>query len=57
MAENVLEKIIQKKIQKIADLDISENFVLSEFLSKTLNKDYSSISKNFINSFKSSAFN
>ncbi len=41
------DKIKTLIIQKIADLDISENFVLSEFLSKTLNKDYSSISKNF----------
>lgn len=34
-------------IQKIAELDIPENFILSEFLSNKMHRDYSSISKLF----------
>ena len=34
-------------IQKIAELDISEDFLLSEFLSDKMHRDYSSISKLF----------
>ncbi len=34
-------------IQKIAELDISEDFILSEFLSNELHRDYSSVSKLF----------
>ena len=42
-----VEKIKMLIIQKISELDISEDFLLSEFLSKKLHKDYSSISKTF----------
>ncbi len=34
-------------IQKITELDISEDFILSEFLSDQLHRDYSAISKPF----------
>ncbi|WP_417431636.1 helix-turn-helix domain-containing protein [Halpernia sp.] len=43
----LIDKIKSLIIQKISDLDISENFLLSEFLSSKLNKDYSSLSKTF----------
>lgn len=43
----LIDKIKGLIIQKISDLDISENFLLSEFLSLELNKDYSSLSKIF----------
>ena len=42
-----IEKIKTVIIQKISQLDISENFILSEFLVDEFHKDYSSISKNF----------
>ncbi len=42
-----IEKVKTLIIQKISELDISENFILSEFLVKSLHKDYSSISKTF----------
>lgn len=42
-----IEKIKNLIIQKISEEDIAENFVLSEFLSSGLNKDYSAISKLF----------
>lgn len=41
------EKIKSLIIVKISELDIAENFLLSEFLSSQLNKDYSSLSKTF----------
>lgn len=41
------EKIKNLIIAKISSLDIAENFVLSEFLSSNLFKDYSLISKTF----------
>lgn len=34
-------------IQKIAELDIAEDFILSEYISDKIHKDYSSISKLF----------
>ena len=43
----VIDKIKNLIILKISGLDISENFLLSEFLSAKLNKDYSSLSKTF----------
>ncbi|WP_300674469.1 AraC family transcriptional regulator [Soonwooa sp.] len=46
-AHQLNDKIKTFIIQKISDLDISENFVLSEFLSSSLRKDYSALSKNF----------
>ncbi len=42
-----IEKIKSLIIQKISELDIAENFILSEFLSSEMHKDYSSISKLF----------
>lgn len=42
-----IEKIKNLIIQKISEEDISEDFVLTEFLSFELNKDYSAISKLF----------
>ena len=42
-----IEKIKNLIIQKISEEDIEEDFVLSEFLSSGLNKDYSAISKLF----------
>lgn len=41
------DKIKTLIIQKISEVDIDENFLLSEFLSKHLFKDYSALSKNF----------
>lgn len=46
-AHQLNDKIKTFIIQKISDLDISEKFVLSEFLSGNLHKDYSALSKNF----------
>ncbi|WP_228373887.1 helix-turn-helix domain-containing protein [Epilithonimonas tenax] len=42
-----IEKIKNLIIQKISEEDIEEYFVLSDFLSSGLNKDYSAISKLF----------
>ena len=42
-----IEKIKNLIIQKIAEEDIAEDFVLTEYLSLALNKDYSAISKLF----------
>lgn len=42
-----IEKIKNLIIQKISEEDITEDFVLSGFLSSSLNKDYSAISKLF----------
>ncbi|GAA5088578.1 hypothetical protein GCM10023210_12370 [Chryseobacterium ginsengisoli] len=46
-AHQLIEKIKNLIIVKISDLDIDENFLLSEFLSSNLNKDYSTLSKTF----------
>ena len=42
-----IEKIKNLIIQKISEEDISDNFVLTEFLTSEIHKDYSSISKHF----------
>lgn len=42
-----IEKIKNLIIQKISEEDITEEFILTEFLSSELNKDYSAISKLF----------
>lgn len=46
-AHQLIEKIKNLLIVKISELDIDENFLLSEFLSAKLHKDYSSLSKTF----------
>ncbi|MDQ0594411.1 AraC-like DNA-binding protein [Chryseobacterium ginsenosidimutans] len=46
-SHQVIEKIKNLIILKISELDIDENFLLSEFLTSELHKDYSSISKTF----------
>ncbi len=46
-AHQLIEKIKNLIIVKIGELDIDENFLLSEFLSSELHKDYSSLSKAF----------
>lgn len=46
-ARQLTEKIKTLIIIKISGLDINENFLLSEFLSAALHKDYSSLSKTF----------
>jgi AraC-like DNA-binding protein len=46
-AHQVIEKIKNLTIIKISELDIDENFLLSEFLSSKLHKDYSALSKTF----------
>lgn len=46
-AHQLIEKIKNLVIIKISELDIDENFLLSEFLSSKLFKDYSSLSKTF----------
>lgn len=46
-AHQLIEKIKNLIIVKISELDIDENFLLSEFLSLNLHKDYSSLSKTF----------
>ncbi len=46
-AHQVVEKIKNLIIAKITDLDIAEDFLLSEFLSSKFHKDYSSLSKTF----------
>lgn len=43
----LVEKIKNLLITKISELDISENFVLSGFLSQNIGRDYSAISKTF----------
>ncbi len=42
-----IEKIKTLLIQKISEEDLGEDFILSEFLSSELHKDYSSVSKLF----------
>lgn len=46
-AHQLVEKIKNLIITKVSELDIAENFLLSEFLSSKLHKDYSSLSKTF----------
>lgn len=46
-AHQLIEKIKNLIIIKISELDIDENFLLSEFLSSELHKDYSLLSKTF----------
>lgn len=46
-AHQLIEKIKNFIITKISELDIDEDFLLSEFLSAKLHKDYSSLSKTF----------
>jgi AraC-like DNA-binding protein len=46
-SHQVIEKIKNLAIIKISELDIDENFLLSEFLSSKLHKDYSALSKTF----------
>jgi AraC-like DNA-binding protein len=46
-AHQLIEKIKNLIIIKIGGLDIDENFLVSEFLSDALHKDYSSLSKTF----------
>lgn len=46
-SHQLIEKIKNLIIVKISELDIAENFLLSEFLSSKLHKDYSSLSKTF----------
>ncbi|SFN38513.1 AraC-type DNA-binding protein [Chryseobacterium oleae] len=43
----LVDKIKNKIILKISELDIDEDFLLSEFLSSKIHKDYSSLSKTF----------
>lgn len=46
-SKKLIEKIKNFIILKINELDVSEDFVLSKFLSEKLHKDYSTISKTF----------
>lgn len=46
-AHQLAEKIKNLIIVKISELDIDEDFLLSEFLSAKLHKDYSALSKTF----------
>ena len=46
-AHQLIEKIKNLIIIKISELDIAENFLLSEFLTSKFHKDYSSLSKTF----------
>ncbi|ANF52690.1 AraC family transcriptional regulator [Chryseobacterium glaciei] len=46
-AHQLIDKIKTLIIEKISELDIDENFLISEFLSSKLHKDYSSLSKTF----------
>ncbi|WP_336689043.1 MULTISPECIES: helix-turn-helix domain-containing protein [unclassified Chryseobacterium] len=46
-AHQLIEKIKNLIIVKISELDIDENFLLSEFLISKLHKDYSVLSKTF----------
>lgn len=46
-SHQLIEKIKNLIIIKISELDIDENFLLSEFLTSKLHKDYSSLSKTF----------
>jgi AraC-like DNA-binding protein len=46
-AHQLVEKIKNLIIVKVSELDIADNFLLSEFLSSKLHKDYSALSKTF----------
>lgn len=46
-AHQLIEKMKNLIIQKISGMDIDENFILSDFLSNGLHKDYSALSKTF----------
>jgi AraC-like DNA-binding protein len=46
-AHQLVEKIKNLIILKVSELDVSEDFLLSEFLSSKLHKDYSALSKTF----------
>ena len=46
-AHQLVEKIKNLIIVKVSELDIDDDFLLSEFLSATLYKDYSALSKAF----------
>jgi len=46
-SHQLVEKIKNFIIMKVGELDINENFLLSEFLSSKLHKEYSSLSKTF----------
>lgn len=46
-SHQLIEKIKNLIILKISELDIEEDFLLSDFLSKSLHKDYSILSKTF----------
>ena len=46
-AHQLVEKIKNLIIVKVSELDVSEDFLLSEFLSSKLHKDYSALSKTF----------
>jgi AraC-like DNA-binding protein len=46
-AHQLVDKIKNMIIIKIGELDIDENFLLSEFLSSKIPKDYSALSKTF----------
>ncbi|ASE60926.1 helix-turn-helix domain-containing protein [Chryseobacterium indologenes] len=46
-SHQLIEKIKNLIIVKVGELDIDEDFLLSEFLSSKLHKDYSSLSKTF----------
>lgn len=55
MGFEILEDFSQKQIEavksliitKISDLDIAEDFILSEYIGENMNRDYSSVSKLF----------
>ncbi|UPQ76556.1 helix-turn-helix domain-containing protein [Chryseobacterium nepalense] len=46
-SRQIIEKIKNLIITKISELDIDEDFLLSDFLSNTFNKEYSTLSKTF----------
>ncbi|WP_345988806.1 AraC family transcriptional regulator [Chryseobacterium sp. Chry.R1] len=46
-SHQLVEKIKNLIITKISELDIDEDFLLSEFLASKIHKDYSSLSKTF----------
>lgn len=43
----MVDKIKNLIILKVGELDIADNFILSEYLSSAIHKDYSSLSKTF----------
>ncbi len=46
-SQKLIENVKRIVIQKISELDIPEDFVLSKFISSKLSKDYSAVSKTF----------